>query len=179
MARIEPTTIDNAPEGSKPVLENIKSKFGKVPNIFGTLASSPAALKSLMGIFGALEGGDLSGVPHEAIALYVGQKNGCKYCTAAHTAKAKMAGASAEDAIGFRKGTAAEPKLQAILDFAGLMVDKRGQLSDEDIQKVRDAGAADSDIFEILAIVVCNTFTNYINALSQTDVDFPPAPEID
>ena len=79
MARIEPLSIENAPEESKPILESIKAKFGMVPNIFGTLAHSPVALKSLMGLFGTLEGGDLNGLAHEAIALYIGQKNDCKY----------------------------------------------------------------------------------------------------
>ena len=178
MARIEPLTIENAPKESKPILEGIKTQFGKVPNIFGTLARSPVALKSLMGLFGTLEGGTLNGLPHEAIALYIGQQNGCKYCTAAHTAKAQMVGASQEDTIGFRKGKAADPKTQALLDFAGLMVAKHGNLSDEELQKLRDAGLSDSDLFEALAILVCNIFTNATNALAQTDVDFPSAPEI-
>ncbi len=179
MARIQPLTIDTAPAESQPVLEKIKTKFGKVPNIFATLACSPAALKSLMGIFGALETGNLDAVTGEAIALRIGQKNSCQYCTAAHTAKAKMAGATTDDAIGFRKGTASDAKTQAIIDFAELVLEKGGHLSDDEIQKVRDAGLGDADIFEILTIIVCNIFTNGINALAKTDVDFPAAPEID
>jgi len=179
MARIEPVSIEAAPEASKPILENIKAKFGMVPNIFGTVACSPAALKSLMGLFGTLEGGELNGLAHEAIALRVGQVHGCAYCSAAHTAKAKMAGASDEEAIGFRKGQAADAKIQALLNFATATVEKRGELANEDIQQARQAGATDSELFETLAIVACNTFTNYINALAKTDVDFPPAPKID
>ncbi len=178
MARITPLNIENAPAGAKPVLEGIKAQFGKVPNIFGTLAHSPTALKTLMGIFGTLDGGELKGLPNEAIALYIGQQNGCKYCTAAHTAKAKMAGASAEDAIGFRKGKATDPKIQTLLDFAGLMVAKHG-ISDDELKKFRDAGLSDAEMLETIAIIVCNIFTNATNALAQTDVDFPAAPEID
>ena len=179
MARIQPLTIETAPEASRPILENIKAKFGMVPNIFATTACSPAALQALMGIFGALEEGQLGGLTHEALALRIGQLHGCAYCTAAHSAKAKMTGAGDEEIIGFRKGRADDPKIQALLDFAAAMIEKRGKVSDEDIQQARQAGATDAELFEALAVVVCNTFTNYINALAQTDVDFPPAPEID
>ena len=179
MPRIDPLTIDDAPEGSKPVLEKIKANFGVVPNIFATLAHSPVALKTLTGIFAALEPGDLSGKPHEAIALRIGQMHGCRYCTAAHTAKARKAGASDEEAIAFRKGQSDDPKIQAVLTLAETMDTNRGQLSDQDVQAARDAGLTDAELLEIAAIVACNTYTNYVNALVQTEVDFPVAPPIE
>ena len=179
MPRIDPVTIDNAPEASRPVMEQIKANFGRVPNIFASLAHSPAALKTLMGMFGALEEGALAGKAHEAIALRIGQFHGCKYCTAAHSAKAKMAGATPEEAIGFRKGQSDDPKIQALLTLAETMVDNRGRLDDREVQAARDAGLSDAELLETVAIVACNTMTNYINALVLTEVDFPAVPEID
>ncbi len=179
MPRINPVQIEDAPDASKPVLTQIKSKFGRVPNIFATLAHSPASLKALTGLFSALDEGSLSGKAHEAIALRVGQKHGCKYCTAAHTAKAISVGAEAEEAIGFRTGRSNDPKTQGVLRLAETMVDNRGQLSDEDIRAARDAGVSDGELLETVAIVACNTFTNYVNALAETEVDFPAAPVIE
>ncbi len=69
--RIEPTTSDNLPAESAPVLEGVKQKFGMVPNIFATLAHAPAALKMLTGIMEALGAGPLAGKAGEAIALRV------------------------------------------------------------------------------------------------------------
>lgn len=176
--RIPTVDLNNPPEAAKPVLEGIKGKYGKVPNIFASIAHSPASLKAIMGMFGALAEGELNGVPHEAIALRVGQMHGCKYCTAAHTAKAKMAGASDEDALGFRKGEASDPKIQALVTLAQTMVENRGQLDDAAVQAAKDAGISESEMVETVAIVVLNTYTNYINGLVKTDVDFPPAPEL-
>ena len=178
MARIAALQIDDAPEASKPVLKKIESAFGRVPNIFATLAHSPTALKALMGLFSSLEEGDLAGKAHEAIALRVGQKHGCRYCTAAHTAKAISVGAEAEEAIGFRKGQSNESKIQAVLTLAEAMVDNRGQLSDVHIQAAKDAGISEAELLETVAIVACNTFTNYVNTLAQTEVDFPAVPEV-
>ena len=178
MPRIDTVSIEAAPEASKPILENIKSAFGKVPNIFGSVAHSPAALKALMGMFGALDEGSLAGKAHEAIALRVGQTHHCNYCLAAHSGKAKMAGASEEETLAFRKGTSDDAMIQAILKLVDAVVAKRGELTDADVKAARDAGITDAQLLEIVAIVVCNTFTNYINHLVQTEVDFPAAPAL-
>ena len=179
MSRIDPLQIEDAPKASKGALKQIKFAFGRVPNIFATLAHSPAALKALMGLFTALNESSLSSKAQEAIALRVGQKHGCKYCTAAHTAKAMFVGADAEEAIGFRTGQSKDPKTQALLTLAEKMVDNRGQLSDADIQAAKDAGLSDAELLDTVAIVAANTFTNYVNALAKTDVDFPAAPDIE
>ncbi len=179
MPRIEALTIENAPEGSKPVMEGLKKSFGRVPNIFASLANSPPALKTLMNIFAALEEGSLGGKPHEAIALRVGEMHGCRYCSAAHTAKAKSVGATEEETIAYRKGVVDDEKLQRILDVATSMVENRGKVSDDELQAARDAGVTDAELLETAAIVACNTYTNYVNALVQTEVDFPAAPDIE
>jgi len=178
MPRIPARKINEAPEAARPVLEKIKGKFGKVPNIFATVSNSPASLKALMGMFGALEEGALHGKMHEAIALRVGEMHGCRYCTAAHTAKAKMAGASEAETLAFRRGDAKDPKTKALLALAVTMVEKRGQVSDAEVEAARAAGATDAELLETAAIVALNTFTNYINALVQTEVDFPAAPPL-
>ena len=66
-----------------------------------------------------------------------------------------------------------------MITLAETMVDKRGQLSDKDIQTARDAGVSDAELLETVAIVATNTFTNYVNALAETEVDFPIAPVIE
>lgn len=179
MQRIPTVDLQNPPADAKEILDGIQAKFGKVPNIFASVANNPSALKALMGMFGALDGGELSGIPHEAIALLVGQTNGCKYCTAAHTAKAKMAGASEEDTIGYRKGEGTDQKIQGLLNLAKAIVEKNGRVNDVDVDVARSAGLSDSEMIETVAIVVLNLFTNYINALVQTELDFPAAPAID
>lgn len=178
MQRIQKVALETAPEASKPVLEGINKAFGKIPNIFASVANSPAALKALMGVFGALDSGVLKGKAHEAIALRVGQMNGCAYCTAAHTAKGKMAGATEAETVEFRKGVSADKKIQALLKLAEGINVKRGGISDEELAAARAAGLTEEEIMEALTIVICNLFTNTINALVKTEVDFPKAPEL-
>ncbi len=67
--------------------------------------------------------------------------------------------------------------VDAALPLSREIVDKRGQLSDRDIQLARQAGLTDGEIAEV-ANVVLNIVTNYFNIVAGTDVDFPAAPKL-
>jgi hypothetical protein len=45
-------TMDSAPEGSKPALQQLQSAFGMIPNMAGAIATSPVLINSLVGLFG-------------------------------------------------------------------------------------------------------------------------------
>ena len=53
------------------------------------------------------------------------------------------------------------------------IVRSRGQVADENVERVRQAGYSDGEIAEIVVNVVLNIFTNYFNLVVQTEVDFP------
>jgi hypothetical protein len=38
---------------------------------------------------------------------------------------------------------------------------------------VRQAGFSDGEIVEVVAITALNVFTNYLNRVAETDIDFP------
>ncbi len=50
---------------------------------------------------------------------------------------------------------------------------QRGHISDADLQAVKSAGYTDAEVIEIVQHVALNTWTNYINEVAQTDIDFP------
>ena len=41
------------------------------------------------------------------------------------------------------------------------------------MKAVRDAGFSDGQIVEILAVTAENIFTNLLNVVAETDIDFP------
>lgn len=59
--------------------------------------------------------------------------------------------------------------------FAVKVVRERGHVSDADVQAVRMAGYDDAQIVEIVQHVALNTWTNYINEVAKTEIDFPAA----
>lgn len=49
----------------------------------------------------------------------------------------------------------------------------KGMVADADIDAARVAGLTEADIAETVANVVANIFTNDINHVAATDIDFP------
>ena len=162
------TTADRAA-----LLSQIQQAFGTVPNMFRAVANSPAALRSMWGSFGALGGGTLPAKLGEQIAVAVADRNHCGYCLAAHTALGRKAGASAEEMTAAQAGQAADPKTDEALRFALKLVEQRGQVSGDDVRRLREVGFADEGVVEIVAHVALNLFTNYVNVALNVPLDFP------
>jgi uncharacterized peroxidase-related enzyme len=173
MPRIAPIEPETASGKAAHLLDLVQKKLGLTPNLMNTLAASPAALEAYLGFNAALAGGALDAKLREQIALAVAQANACEYCLAAHTALGALAGLTPEDIAASRNAHAADSWRNAALQFARTVVTDRGEVSDAEIAKVRAAGFGDVEITEIVANVVLNIFTNYINHVAQTVVDFP------
>lgn len=174
MPRINAPTIEAAPAASQPQLAAVKKQLGVAPNMFRTIAHSPAALEGYLGLNGALAKGSLDAATRERIALAVAEINGCNYCLAAHTYLGKnVAKLSDSEIDANRRGHSSDAKADAAVAFAAKVVATRGQVSDADISGVRSAGFTEADIIEIIAHVALNTLTNYVNKIAGTDVDFP------
>lgn len=175
MSRI-PThgTIDAAPAASRSLLEAVKKQLGVVPNIFRMVANSPAALEGYVGLLGALGKGALPAATHERIALAVAELNGCDYCLSAHTYLGKNV-AKLDDAemTANRSGASNDPKADVAVRFASKVLRQRGHVSDDDVRAVRAAGYTDAQIVEIVQHVALNTWTNYVNSVAKTEIDFP------
>ncbi len=176
MSRIPtPATIDAAPAASQPLLNAVKAQLGSVPNLFRLVANSPAALEGYLSLSGALAKGALPAATRERIALAVAEINGCGYCLAAHSYLGKHV-ARLDDAeiAANRDGHSNDRKADAAVRFAALVAQARGHTSEADLQAVRAAGYSDAQIIEIVQHVALNTWTNYINEVAATDIDFPP-----
>lgn len=173
MSRIAIPTRDAAPAGSQPILDAVNAQLGVVPNLYRLLANSPAALGGFAGLSGAL-GKALDLKTRERIALVVAEVNGCEYCTAAHSyIGLNMAKLSPEEVALNRKGGSSDPKAEAAVHFAKRVAETRGKVSDADLEALRAAGYADAQIVEIVAVTAESLFTNFLNNVAQTDVDFP------
>ena len=165
----------NAPGPASETLAAVKKKLGAVPNIFATLANSPAALESYLAFTAALDKGLLSKALREQIALAVAGANECDYCASAHTFIAKSLGVDAVEAARNLAAESAKPKTAVILEFVADVVNNRALLADNAgaLDDLRHAGVTDAEIVEIIANIAVNIFTNYFNHVAGTDIDFP------
>ena len=175
MSRIPtPATIAAAPAASRPLLEAVEKELGIVPNLFRLVSVSPAALEGSLGLLGALGKGVLPAATHERVALAVAEINGCDYCLSAHTYLGKNQ-AKLDDAeiSANRNGASNDPKADAAVRFAAKVTRERGHLSADDLRAIKLAGYDDAQVIEIILHVALNTWTNYINEVAKTDIDFP------
>jgi len=173
MSRIEALTIESAtPEGAQ-ILTAIKGKIGMVPNLYASMAHSPAALSAALAFGDAMGKSSLSAAVKEQLALVIAGTNTCDYCASAHTAIGKGAGVNAEELGKNLNGQASDPKVQALLTLARTIVESRGKLADSDLEAARGAGVTEGEIVEVVASVAINTFTNYFNHIAETEIDFP------
>ena len=166
MSRIPtPATIDAAPKAAQPLLEGVKKQLGIVPNMFRLISNSPASVESYLGLSGALNEGALPAPTRERIALAVAEINGCNYTAYRLLAKLDNAEITAN-----RNGASNDTKADAAVRFAVKVVSERGHVSEDDVNVVKSAGY---DEIEIVLHVALNTWTNYINEVGKTDIDFP------
>src|SRR5271157_4932025 len=177
MSRIPtPATINDAPAASQPLLEAVKKQLGVVPNMFRLVSNSPAALQGYLGLSEALGKGALPAATRERIALAVAEINGCDYCLSAHTYLGKnLAKLDDAEIAANRNGASNDPKADVAVRFAAKVVREHGHVSEEDVRAVKSAGYDDAQVIEIVLHVALNTWTNYINEVAKTDIDFPAA----
>ena len=61
----------------------------------------------------------------------------------------------------------------AAVQFAVKVAKERGHVDRADTQAVRSAGFSKARVVEIIAVMVENFFTNLLNIVADTDIDFP------
>lgn len=155
------------------LLGAVEKQLGMVPNIFSTLAHSPAALKGYLQFSGALAGGKLSPKLREQIALATAGRNHCDYCASAHTLLGGKAGIKKDELDLNLTGCSNDDKTSTALKFVTEVIEKRGEVDKSAVAELSAAGFSDAEIVEIIAHIGMNVFTNYFNHIAATEIDFP------
>lgn len=174
MTRLKALSPDEATGKTKELFTAIQGKLGMVPNMMRGMGNSAAFLEGYLGLSGALSGGTLGARTGELIALAVAESNGCDYCLSAHTyIGANLVKVDATALEAARSGHSTDPKTDAILKFAKVVVAKKGRVSDADVNAVKAAGVTEGQVGEIIGHVALNVLTNYFNNTANTEIDFP------
>ena len=173
MSRLNQVNPANAEGRAKDLLDIVKQKLGAAINLTQVMANQPAVLDGYLAFSGALVGGALSPKTREAIALAVAGFNGCEYCASAHTFISKNLKVDEAETRLNQQGQSSDARIQAVLTLVCRILETRGQVTDADIADARSEGLSDADVTEVVAQVALNQFTNYLNNVARTDIDFP------
>jgi uncharacterized peroxidase-related enzyme len=155
----------------------IKKAVGKVPNAYATIGThSPESLGAMLAVDAVVTSGSLSKADIETIKLAVSEVAGCDYCVAAHTLMGKLAGLSSDAIKQVRAGEASgDAKRDALVRFVRTLVGTRGTVSAGELDAVRAAGYTERQVIEVCLAVTSITFTNLVNRVNDTTLDFPAA----
>jgi hypothetical protein len=138
-------TIDAAPEKSKPALQALQGAFGMIPNVAGTMATSPVLIDSLVALFGKVHGGSFTEAQIQTILLTNAVTNGSSWAVAFHTGLALKEGLDQADVQAIRERRVPKDATSAALStFARTLIEKRGRVDDHDVDAFGQPGSAGS-----------------------------------
>lgn len=173
MTRLAIHDAETAPAEARERLQNARRANGYLPNLIGVLANAPTALETyqVVGAINARTG--LKPEEREVIQIIAAARNGCGFCVAGHTAIARKKLDMPEPVIQALRNTAAleDPKLNALARFTLAVMEKRGQVSDAELQAFFDAGYTQANALEVVLGVSLATLCNYANNLARTPIN--------
>jgi alkylhydroperoxidase family enzyme len=165
-------TIESAPETSKKSLQGLKQKFGFLPNLAATMAESPVLIGAFAGSFASFHGGSFKEDEKQALLLTNAVTLKCPWTVAFHSAIALKEGVSASDVNAIRDGNLPkDPNYSALSGLAKALIEKRGNVTDADIEKFTSAGYSEAQILEAIAGVGVSTMAATLGNMAATPVE--------
>ena len=145
-------SLDTAPARSRSTLEGIAGDLGFVPNLAATVAESPALLAAFDGLRRAVAGTGLDPVHREVAGLATGVAVGNAYGVAFHSTVLDRLGVTAADVDAMRAGDEpSDPTSAAVYALATAIVDGRGRVPVDVLDRARRGGLSDEAVLEIVA----------------------------
>lgn len=163
MPYVEPLTLSDAPEKSKPILNAIKENFGQSLNIFNTAAHQPDILSGLTQINDGIRN-DLPEKFRELAYFMASQINQCGYCSHYHKQAAKQAGLSEEQLIAvenYQNSDKFDGQEKAVLSYSEQLT-KHAQVDRtviDELKKFLD----EKQMVSLAGTVALANFTNRFN----------------
>jgi len=179
MQRLNSVNPEQAEGRAKELFDTVQQAFGVVPNAAKVMANSPAVLESFLAFSQAMGQAGIGAKLHNQVKLSTSESNSCDYCASLLSAVGPSAGLTADDILAGRTASAEDHRTDAALKFAEAVLESRGKVSDTQLATLRDAGFDDGEIVEIVASVVLGCFTNFLNNVADTDLDFAPVEPVE
>ena len=165
-------TIASAPEKSKPALEQLQEAFGILPNLPAVIANSPKLINALVGLFAQVHSPGLSEAENQIVLLTDAVTNSSAYAVAFHTTLALQQGIRSEETSAIREGhLPKDRRFAALSNLAKTLIEKRGHLSEQELDSFIAAGFTKEQVLEVIAIVAASTITNYTGTIANPPLE--------
>lgn len=172
MERFPVYTLDSGPEASKSALRDVQSRFGMIPNLAGAMATSPVLIQTFISVFDKVHGGSFTEPQIQTVLLTDAVTNACTWAVALHTALGLQAGLDPADVEAMRAGRSpSDKKLGALSTLARTLIEKRGRLDDQDVERFLAVGFGKDLLLEVITIVAASTITNYTGNVTNPPLE--------
>ena len=172
ISRFPVPKLNNLPEDIRETILAVQEKSGFVPNVFLALANRPDEFRAFFAYHDALmekEGGLTKG-EREMIVVATSAHNQCIYCVVAHGAilriREKNPQLADQISSNYRKADIT-PRQKAMLDFALKVSKSSHEISNADIENMRELGFSNDDIWDIGAISALFALSNRMANLTS------------
>ena len=172
ISRFPVPELNYLPEDIRETILAVQEKSGFVPNVFLALANRPDEFRAFFAYHDALmekEGGLTKG-EREMIVVATSAHNQCIYCVVAHGAilriREKNPQLADQIASNYRKADIT-PRQKAMLDFALKVSKSSHEISNADIEDMRELGFSNDDIWDIGAISALFALSNRMANLTS------------
>jgi uncharacterized peroxidase-related enzyme len=169
MPRLPLRTIEDAPESTKAALTTAVKNNGYLPNLLRVLANAPVALETYLTVSGINARSALSLAEREAVQITAAATHGCGYCVAGHSVVAEKRAKLDKAVVGELRDRAAvsDPRIDTIARFTEAVIASRGNVSDDELARFKDAGFTDQAALEVVLGVSLATLCNFANNLAE------------
>lgn len=167
-------TRATAPFDAKPIMEQVASAVGYVPNLVAQMAEAPALLEGYAALSALFRKAGFTPPEQQVVLLAVSVEHDSHYCVPAHTVRAREADLSGDVIAAIRaRRPLADDHLEALRSFTVKMVRERGFVADADLDAFTAAGFTRANAMEIILAVGLKTLSNYVNHIAETPLDPP------
>jgi alkylhydroperoxidase family enzyme len=179
MIRIPSHTIEDAPQASRPLLEDMLqfSPTGRLLNMHAQMAHAPAVLEAYVSIRRATaRHGTLDQPVRTALMLVTAVADGNQYALAIISMLALRSGWHPEQVEALLAGKdLGEEKTDALVSVAREAAASSGRVSDATWARAAASGWNDEQLAEAFAYLGLTVFTSYFLNYAATELDVPPA----
>ena len=181
MTRIPSHTIEDAPQASRPFLENVIqfSPTGRLLNLHAQMAHSPAVLAGYVAIRQANDAhGTLEFPVRAALMLAAARATHSEYAEAITTTLAARAGWSEQQISALRDGgSLGDDKIDSIVAVVREAAAHQGRAGDLAWERAMACGWTDEQLTEAFSYLALTVFTGYFLNYARTPLDLPaPSP---
>jgi AhpD family alkylhydroperoxidase len=146
--------------------------LGVIPNLAAAISNSPKLVTAFAAVFQQVHSSSLTEQEIQIVLLTDAVVNSCTYAVAFHTALALNEGVSSKetDAIRKRRGPR-DRRFAALSMLARTIIEKRGHLSEQELDAFISAGFTKEQVLEVIAVVAASTITNYAGTIANPPLE--------